>query len=197
MGCIAYFIILVTFFSVSEMYILLAVAERTSIGTTILLCILTGLVGGALIRREGLRTLARAQKELARGKMPADEIIGGILLIIMGVLLCVPGFITDTLGFLIIIPGVRFAAAGAIKNALKQKISDGTINVSGGFGPGSRGSASGWFDSSSGAGAGGGRPAESHRSRRPHGWEQASEDPIVEDDPFPPDESDIIDAEEV
>ncbi len=203
MGCIAYFIIIVTFFSVSEMYILLAVAERTSIGTTILLCILTGLVGGALIRREGLLTLSRAQKELGRGKMPADEIIGGILLIIMGVLLCVPGFITDTLGFLIIIPGIRFAVAGAIKDALKRRIADGSINVSGGFGSGRGGG--GWFDVSSGedggsrereSGAGRGRPAADDRLRSSFEDGRHPGGSSEEDDPFSMDESDIIDVEE-
>ena len=118
----------VTFFSVSELFLLLYVAELTDFFTTFLLCILTGLVGGILIRWQGLATIARMQSELKHGRIPADEIIGGILLIVMGVLLCVPGFITDTLGFLIIVPSVRKLVAGLIRTRFKAMVPGGSVS---------------------------------------------------------------------
>jgi len=124
------FALTVTVLSSAELLLLLYVASQTSFLLTLFLCILTGLVGGSLIRWQGLETLARLQLELQEGRLPTNEIIGGLLLVVMGVLLAVPGFITDTLGFLIVIPGVRAVVARAIQRRIEAGIRSGSLRVS-------------------------------------------------------------------
>jgi len=119
------FFLTVLFFSISEVAILLWVSIHTGLLFTILACALTGIVGGTLVHRQGILTLRNINDSLSQGKLPADELIGGLLLLIVGVLLCVPGFITDTLGFLIVIPGIRHLVASGIRKKLTSHIKSG------------------------------------------------------------------------
>jgi len=115
MGWIARFFLLVVFLSITELYLLIWVADRTSILTTLALCILTGVVGGALVRRQGLQTLAKIRQSTAAGKVPAQDIVSGLILLIIGTLFLTPGFLTDTAAFLLLMPPFRkFVAAGLI-----------------------------------------------------------------------------------
>jgi UPF0716 protein FxsA len=129
MGCILYFFITVTFFSVSEVALLLYVAEQTSLLFTMLCCAFTGIVGGFFVRQQGLSTLAKIKKSLNNGEIPADEAIGALLLLIVGVLLCVPGFITDFMGFLIIIPFIRKLVASYLIKQFKTGLDSGQFKV--------------------------------------------------------------------
>ncbi len=63
--------------------------------------ILTAIIGSALLRHQGLSTLARAQENLAAGRLPMTEVFDGLCIVIGGALLLTPGFITDTIGFLL------------------------------------------------------------------------------------------------
>lgn len=127
MGCIFYFFLTVTFFSVSEVSVLLYVAQHTGIVFTMLCCAFTGILGGYFVRQQGLATLARFKQTLDQGALPADEAVEGLLLLIVGVLLCVPGFITDTMGFLIVIPGIRKIVARMLIKSIQENIKAGTI----------------------------------------------------------------------
>jgi len=90
-----------------ELYVLIKVGSDIGGLSTIALCLFTAALGGLLIRRQGLNTLLDAQKCMARGEIPADHGFHGLLLALAGVLLFIPGFITDTLGFLLLIPPLR------------------------------------------------------------------------------------------
>ena len=116
------FFLTVLFFSISEVALLLWVSARTGLLFTILAGAVTGLVGGSLVHRQGILTWQNINRELSQGRLPADELIGGLLLLIVGVLLCVPGFITDTLGFLIVIPGIRHLVAAALRRQLTARL---------------------------------------------------------------------------
>ena len=115
MTFVAYFFLTVLFLSVSELFLLVRVASAIGFFETMALCVLTGVLGGAIVRYQGLQALARVQRELASGRLPADELLGGVALIVVGALLCVPGFITDVFGFLMLIPPVRRRAVLWIK----------------------------------------------------------------------------------
>ena len=78
---------------------------------TLALIALTALIGVALLRRQGLATLARIQEHLERGEIPALEMLEGMLLLLAGAFLLTPGFFTDTLGFLALTPSLRRVAA--------------------------------------------------------------------------------------
>lgn len=92
---------------IAEMWILLEVGERLGALPTILLVMLTAAIGIALLRRQGVSTLARAQQRMQDGQMPAQEMIEGIALAVGGALLLTPGFMTDALGFACLIPASR------------------------------------------------------------------------------------------
>ncbi|MGM0598562.1 MAG: FxsA family protein [Candidatus Rifleibacteriota bacterium] len=125
MGCIIYFFLIVTFFSVSEVTLLLFVAQRTGIIFTMACCVVTGILGGYFVKQQGLYTLAKIRQTLDQGEIPAEKAIEALLLLIVGVLLCVPGFITDFLGFLIIIPFFRSIAAKILIKNFKESIKNG------------------------------------------------------------------------
>ncbi len=97
------------FFSIPivEMYLLIEVAERIEALPTILLVMLTAVLGVSLIRQQGLSTLTKGIRRLNQAEIPAAEIIEGVLLAVAGAFLITPGFLTDFIGFLIIIPITR------------------------------------------------------------------------------------------
>ena len=97
------------FFSIPivEMYLLIEVAERIEALPTILLVMLTAVLGVSLIRQQGLSTLTKGIRRLNQAEIPAAEIIECVLLAVAGAFLITPGFLTDFIGFMIIIPITR------------------------------------------------------------------------------------------
>lgn len=90
-----------------EIYFLVKVGEQIGPFKTILLVILTAVAGIYLLRQQGLSTLGRFQKNMMAGQLPAKEIFEGFFLLIGGALLLTPGFFTDFIGFLCVIPLTR------------------------------------------------------------------------------------------
>ena len=109
-------ILLVIFFTVPlvEMYVLIKVGEQIGALPTVGLVVLTAVIGVALLRQQGLSTLTRGVSRLQRGEMPAREMLEGLLLAVGGALLLTPGFVTDALGFLLLIPWSRQAVASYV-----------------------------------------------------------------------------------
>lgn len=104
-----FFWLLLLFFTIplAEIYVLLEVGGVIGVLPTIALVVLTAVIGAGLIRAQGLTTLGRVQQELERGELPAVGIIEAALLLVAGALLLTPGFVTDTIGFLILVPPLR------------------------------------------------------------------------------------------
>ena len=92
-----------------EIYLLIQVGEAIGAGWTILLVVLTAVIGVWLLRIQGLSTLTRAQQRLQENQLPAREILEGMALVVAGALLLTPGFFTDTVGFLLLFPPTRLA----------------------------------------------------------------------------------------
>lgn len=90
-----------------ELYLLFQLGSATSPLFAIGLVILTGIVGAALARQQGANVIQRIQSELGSGKMPADSLTDGVLILIAGVLLITPGILTDLFGFSLLIPPIR------------------------------------------------------------------------------------------
>ena len=90
-----------------EMYVLIKVGGNLGALNTVLLVLLTALIGVALLRVQGFRTLINARNKLGMAQLPAEEMITGIFLAIGGALLLTPGFITDIFGFLCLVPLTR------------------------------------------------------------------------------------------
>ena len=74
---------------------------------TIVLIFLTALIGVYLVRLQGISTILNIQKDIVSGNAPIENIVGGLLILLSGLLLLVPGFVTDSIGFLGLIPFTR------------------------------------------------------------------------------------------
>ncbi len=92
---------------VIEIYLLIQVGEVIGALPTIFIVVFTAVLGVALLRRQGLVTLTRVQAALARGELPALALLEGALLLVAGALLLTPGFFTDAIGFILLIPPLR------------------------------------------------------------------------------------------
>lgn len=90
-----------------ELYVLIEVGSEIGALSTILISVFTAVLGAWLVRMQGISVLFRVQQSLARGEAPALEMFEGALLMMAGVMLLFPGFITDTFGFLLLIPPLR------------------------------------------------------------------------------------------
>ena len=90
-----------------EMYLLIEVGGYIGAPWAIALVMLTAVIGVTLLRRQGLATLTRGVTRMQQGEVPAQEMAEGILLGIAGALLLTPGFVTDTVGFALLTPGIR------------------------------------------------------------------------------------------
>jgi UPF0716 protein FxsA len=115
-----------------ELLLLLALSELTGFWTTVLLILSTGIIGAWLARRQGVHTWQRIQQQLAAGQVPASDLIEGMLILIAGTLLITPGLLTDTVGFLLLVPRVRHWGRIQLTDWLKAR----TIIRFGHFGPG-------------------------------------------------------------
>lgn len=89
-----------------ELYVLIEVGSGIGGLTTIALCLLTAAIGGLLIRIQGIQTLLKARQSMRQHEL-AEQGMHGVMLVIAGVMLFIPGFITDTLGFLLLVPAIR------------------------------------------------------------------------------------------
>ena len=116
------FILLLLFIGVPliEIAVFIQVGDLIGLWSTISVVILTAIIGTALLRQQGFSTLMRAQASMNEGRLPTNEIFDGVCLVLAGALLLTPGFVTDTLGFLLFFPPfrtfLRSKTGGIIKN---------------------------------------------------------------------------------
>lgn len=101
------------------MYLLIEVAGYINTLPTIALVMLTAVIGVYLLKLQGVATLTRGMQRLESGEMPAREMAEGILLAVAGALLITPGFITDTVGFLFLLPNTRKIFAQMLLNRVE------------------------------------------------------------------------------
>jgi len=92
-----------------ELYLIIKVGGIIGAFWTVMLVLSTAFIGVNLLRYQGMNTLARAQRSMSQGALPAMEMMEGMALAVGGAFLITPGFITDTLGFLCLIPVTRRA----------------------------------------------------------------------------------------
>lgn len=103
-----------------EIYLFIQVGGSIGVWPTIGLVVLTAFIGTALLRQQGMATLARAQSELDRQQLPVRELFDGVCLLIGGLLLLTPGFLTDALGFALLIAPLRAILGRGVWAALAR-----------------------------------------------------------------------------
>ena len=113
--------LLFTLLPAFELWLLMQIGDVIGGAETILLIIVTGIVGASMAKREGISVLMQIQHEAKRGAPPGDALIEGFLILIGGVLLVTPGVLTDFFGFSLIFPLTRRLLAPAIRQAAMNK----------------------------------------------------------------------------
>ncbi|NVJ00575.1 FxsA family protein [Myxococcus sp. AM009] len=119
-----------------ELYLLLVIGRQIGPMPTLAWVLVSGLVGTALSRGEGRRMLRHWRESMARGQVPAEGILSGVLVLAGGVLLVIPGVITDVVGLLLLLPPVRRLISARVRRTLERKVRDGSMHVTtfgGGF----------------------------------------------------------------
>jgi len=98
-----------------EISVLMQVGELLGMWPTIGIVILSAWVGAKYVRQQGLATLQSVQAKMAQGEMPSSEIVTGLMLLVAGVLLVTPGFVTDIFGLALLVPGFRQLLATSVQ----------------------------------------------------------------------------------
>ena len=108
--------------SVAELFVLVKVGEAIGVLDTIGLLILSSLVGSWLMKREGLGVLRRIQATVAAGRVPGKELADAMLILLGGALMVAPGFITDIIGMLLLVPPVRAGVRRLVRRRIATRV---------------------------------------------------------------------------
>lgn len=115
-----------------EIGLFILVGQHIGVLATIGLVVLTAVIGAALLRQQGLAVLAKAQASMDEGKAPIGPVVDGVALLAGGLLLLTPGFLTDSIGFVLLIPQARAAIA---RSVFERLVRSGNVHVhTAGFG---------------------------------------------------------------
>jgi len=105
---------------IGEIAVFIEAGDQFGLWPTLGVVVLTAIIGTSFLRLQGLGVLRRVQESLARGEMPVSEMFDGLCLLIAGALLLTPGFITDGVGFALLVTPLRRAIAAQIARHLMQ-----------------------------------------------------------------------------
>jgi UPF0716 protein FxsA len=119
-----------------ELYVIIQVGQWLGVFPTLALLIGVSIAGAMLVRREGLGVWRRAQRQLSQGEIPTNELIDGLLILTAGALMLTPGFLTDTVGLLLLVPPSRVLVRSALVRRYRHRLASGASayrSSSGGF----------------------------------------------------------------
>jgi UPF0716 protein FxsA len=108
-----------------ELYVIVQVAQEIGVLETIAALIVISAVGAWLVKSAGLAVLVRMNTQLAAGRMPTNELVDGGILLFAGALMLAPGFISDVLGILLIIPPTRAIVRRAVLRSFRKQMASG------------------------------------------------------------------------
>jgi UPF0716 protein FxsA len=114
---------------VLELYVLIRVGKLIGAWETVAILLAVSFAGAWLVRHQGFAILARIQGELAAGRLPAAELLDGFLVLVGGMLLLTPGFITDLLGIVFLLPAGRFVLKQYLRRWLERRLARGAIII--------------------------------------------------------------------
>lgn len=113
-----------------ELILLIKLGGMIGLLPTVAIIFATGALGATLARWQGLEVLRQIQAQLAHGQLPASAMFDGVIILLAGALLLTPGFLTDIVGFLSLIPGVRQAFKHVIVKRIERTIQrEGTVVI--------------------------------------------------------------------
>lgn len=115
-------VVLFLLLPLAELWVIVNVAGSIGIGYTIVLLLAISTAGAWLVKVQGFSALRRIQDTLGRGSMPTTELVDGALIVVAGALLLTPGFITDGVGFLLLIPPSRAVVRRALASRFASRV---------------------------------------------------------------------------
>jgi UPF0716 protein FxsA len=118
-------ILLFTVLPLIELYLLIQVGKYLGASPTIMIVLITGVIGGLLARSQGLSVQRQIRMDLQNGIIPTDSLIDGLFILIAGALLITPGMITDVFGFFLMVPGFRGWLKKKLKDYFKRRLESG------------------------------------------------------------------------
>ena len=121
--------LLFTIVPLIELALLIKVGGYIGVFMTIMIVVITGILGATLARYEGFSILNQIKSTLSLGEIPGDEMIEGLLILVGGALLLTPGFLTDILGFALIIPLSRRIFRNYLKRVFKNRFTQQDIHI--------------------------------------------------------------------
>jgi len=115
---------------IAEIALLIAIGRHVGVAATVALLLLTGLLGALLARLQGLGVLRKVQSEMAAGRVPGSQLVDGVIILLAGVLLIIPGILTDALGFFCLLPAGRRILKAWLRRRFEAGLLSGRISVS-------------------------------------------------------------------
>ncbi|MGG6313727.1 FxsA family protein [Paenibacillus macerans] len=119
--------VLIVVIPIVEFWGYMFVGERLGVGKTIFLTLATSVIGGLMMQFEGRKVLADAKAQMSGGQIPGRMVLDGICVFAGGMLLLIPGFITDLIGFTLVFPLTRPLYRFPLLKWVNKKMKDGTI----------------------------------------------------------------------
>lgn len=105
-----------------ELYVIVQVAGGIGVLETIGLLILVSIVGAWLVRREGMGVMRKVQQQLGQGEVPTKQLVDGALILFAGALMLTPGFVTDALGVLLLVPPSRIVVRNVLMRRFRGRV---------------------------------------------------------------------------
>lgn len=124
-----YFFLLIIALPAVEIAVLLLSGQTIGVWPTILLIFLTGVIGSYLAKQQGLETIKKAQDQMSYGQLPGDALLDGICVLVGGTLLLTPGFVTDLIGLILLLPPTRKIIKPLMLKMIKNMIDKRKITI--------------------------------------------------------------------
>lgn len=121
-------VLLFTVVPAVEIFLLFEIGSKIGAGNTMLIILVTGVLGASLAKSQGLSILMKIQNEVNQGSLPGNQIIQGLMVFAGGILLLTPGFATDIFGFSLVLPGSRHLLMFWVKKMIDHAMKNGNIN---------------------------------------------------------------------
>ena len=115
-------LLLFTVIPLVELYLLVKIGTIVGVWPTVGLVVLTGILGAALARQQGLGVLKKLNDDLGSGRLPTDALIDGALILVAGAVLLTPGLITDAFGFFLLLPPGRAAVRKILASRFGHRV---------------------------------------------------------------------------
>lgn len=123
-------LLLFTIVPITDLYLLLKLGEIIGAYYTVIIILGTGFAGVYLAKSQGFAVINKYREQLGSGQMPGDQLLEGVMILVGALFLLTPGLLTDTTGFLFLLPVTRRPIREFIKKKLRKALSNGSVNIS-------------------------------------------------------------------